>query len=556
MLANNSHLMTAPSIKFTLLRRYLAGAVFGLALTAAFPTIELWALAWVVPGLFFVAATELSGAGAFRFGYAAGLAQWLSTLYWLLFIPVAWYPILGWLALCAYLALYTAAWTWLVSRLAPIEFERCTFESARLLQLLGKLAQVPWHKRFLWALTGAAAWVALEMVRTHLLTGFPWLPLGTSQYKLVALIQVASVTGVYGVSFLIVWCSLSFVSALGVALGNNGRNLRWLHDLFVPGTVLLALVLWGNSRLTTEPLEARKIELAMVQPSIPQTMIWDPRENAARFAKLLELSEAAVATKPDLLIWPEAALPSFDVASYTAITNLVRTHRVWMIFGADEAETQFGANAEPEYVYYNSAVLINPAGQFVASYRKRHLVMFGEYIPLSRSFPFLRHFTPVKVGFTPGKEPVQFNLEDADAEISALICFEDIFPGLARKSLSDNTDFLLNLTNNGWFGESAAQWQHAVSALFRAIENGLPLVRCSNNGLTCWVDSRGRIRRIFRDESGTIYGSGILTVQIPLTSVGAKQTKTFYSMYGDLFGWGCVAATLAALIVKLGIRKP
>lgn len=549
-------LTAALQIKSPLPKRYLTGAVLGLALTAAFPIIGLWPLAWVAPGMLVMAAIGAGPADTFRIGYIAGLAQWLSTLYWLLLIPVTWYPILGWLALGAYLALYPAVWLWFVTKTAPVKVKQDNHGFAGGLDALVTFAEIPLHNRVCWALAAAAAWVALEIIRTHLLTGFPWLPLGASQFKLVQLIQIASVTGVYGVSFLVVWCSVSILSALAGAIRTDRRRLAWLGDVFLPGAVLLGLFLWGSSRLVTGAPTVRKIEVAMVQPSIPQTMIWDARENAARFAKIIELSKTALAgDKPDLLIWPEAALPSFDETTYTAITNLVMTHRVWMIFGADEVEARHDTETETDYNYFNSAILLSPSGQFVASYRKRHLVMFGEYIPLRRWLPFLGHLTPIQVGFTPGTQPAQFELDDPGAKISALICFEDIFPGLARKSVHNDTDFLLNLTNNGWFRESAAQWQHAVTALFRAVENGLPLVRCSNNGLTCWVDAHGRIRQIFRDEVGTIYGSGILKLQVPLQRPGETRARTFYTRHGDLFGWGCVAITLAIIVKKLRGRR-
>jgi apolipoprotein N-acyltransferase len=127
-----------------------------------------------------------------------------------------------------------------------------------------------------------------------------------------------------------------------------------------------------------------------------------------------------------------------------------------------------------------------------------------------------------------------------------LICFEDIFPHHTREYVDEDTDFLLNLTNNGWFGEGAAQWQHAANAVFRAVENGVPLVRCTNNGLTCWVDERGRMYDIYFPGTGDIYGVGFKLVKVPLLG-GRKREATFYRRHGDLFGWSCVAwAILAA----------
>jgi len=136
-----------------------------------------------------------------------------------------------------------------------------------------------------------------------------------------------------------------------------------------------------------------------------------------------------------------------------------------------------------------------------------------------------------------------------------LICFEDIFPHLAREYVDDDTDFLVNLTNNGWFGESAAQWQHAASALFRAVENGVPLLRCTNNGLTCWIDQHGRLRQILRDSRGTIYGAGFMTAEIPLLGIGQRHGRTFYNQHGDLFGWGCVGVAALMLLRKIFWRR-
>ncbi|MCS7336715.1 MAG: apolipoprotein N-acyltransferase [Verrucomicrobiae bacterium] len=524
---------------------------------AAFPPLGMAQLGWVVPALLFCVSGGNLGKHVFVCGYAAGFAQWLCTLYWLLLIPVAWYPVLGWLALSAYLALYTGAWTWFVWRLVPTGTETGCHSGVRKMGVLHGLAEAPWHRQIAWAIACAAAWVALEMARARLLTGFPWLPLGTSQYKLTELIQIASITGVYGISFLMVWASLGALVGVAVALRRAWRRPNWLLHLGLPLIAIAAVSVWGAARLDDKLESSRHIKLALVQPSIPQTMIWDPRENATRFSKLIELSQHALAGKPDMLVWPEAALPSFDAGSYATITNLVGTHRVWMVFGADEAEPRADAQGEPEYNYYNSAVLLDRAGAFIGTYRKRHLVMFGEYVPLSEWLPFLRHFTPVQGGFTPGDKPTEFTLDDLQVKFSVLICFEDIFPGLTRQSVGPDTDFVLNLTNNGWFGESAAQWQHAITALFRAVETGVPLVRCSNNGLTCWIDRCGRIRQVFRDSTGTIYGSGIMQVALPLTKRTGHSVITFYRKHGDLFGWACAAAavwTIGFVILKQSNR--
>ena len=141
------------------------------------------------------------------------------------------------------------------------------------------------------------------------------------------------------------------------------------------------------------------------------------------------------------------------------------------------------------------------------------------------------------------------------AKTATLICFEDVFPHHVREYAEDDTDFLINLTNDGWFGEGAEQWQHAGSAVFRAVENGLPLLRCCNNGLTCWIDSRGRLQQVFRDEAGRIYGAGVMTARIPVLSPGETRDPTFYNRHGDWFGWSCVGATALLLAQRLKVRR-
>jgi apolipoprotein N-acyltransferase len=315
---------------------------------------------------------------------------------------------------------------------------------------------------------------------------------------------------------------------------------------------------FGFRQLGADSPAERMLKVTLVQPSIPQTLIWDTSRDRERFQELVRLSEQALTNRPDLLVWPEAAVPSYarwDTNIYPAITNLVRQHHVWLILGSDDVGPPARPTRADEYEYYNASFLVTPDGDFVSRYRKRNLVVFGEYIPLVRWFPFVKWFTPIEGGFTPGNRPVPFTLGALGVKTATLICFEDMFPFLARESAEQDTDFLVNLTNNGWFGEGAAQWQHAAGAVFRAVENGLPLVRCSNNGLTGWADAHGRLRQVFRGERGTIYGPGFMTAEIPLLSAGEKRAPTFYHRHGDWFGWGCVGVMGIMLVQRLVGRR-
>ncbi len=528
--------------------RYLLAILGGLALAFSFPKFSVAGLAWVAPGLMLLAALGQSPARAFRIGYVAGLAFYLASLYWLLFIPFPIGAVAGWLALSAYLALYPAAWVWLCWKLFPTVaavYDRrigdSDFAGAHRAPLqLQPILAATWRQRALWALLCAALWVALEIIVGRFLSGFPWLFLGVSQYQILPLIQIASVTGVYGPSFLVVWFSVSLMIVLLRLVELPKNRWTWLAELRVPMVGVMAVVGFGFSRVFSLQPAERELKAALIQPSIAQELIWDRGEDANRFAKIMDLSKLALAGKPDLLIWPEAAMPAFTDENFRAITNLIATHKVWMVFGADDAERHPTATARDHYDYFNSAFLFDPNGRFAATYRKEQLVIFGEYVPLSRWLPFVKHLTPIEGGFTPGKGPVPFEVTAPRAKFSVLICFEDVFPHLARHYVNDNTDFLLNITNDGWFGHGAAQWQQAANAVFRAVENGVPLVRCTNNGLTCWIDARGRFRQINVSPDGDVYGAGFMIARIPLLTDGRKNEATFYRRHGDWFGWGCL----------------
>jgi apolipoprotein N-acyltransferase len=410
----------------------------------------------------------------------------------------------------------------------------------------------------LWAICGAALWVALEMLVSRLFTGFPWNLLGSSQYQMLPLIQVASVTGIYGVSFLAVWGSLSLLSAVVMVVRRPTARSAWLSEIVLPMLVVALVFQFGFRRLAAPEPAERTLKVALVQPSIPQTLIWDTSRDQQRFQELVRISEQALTNHPDLLVWPEAAVPSYarwDTNIYPAITNLVRQHHVWLILGSDDLGLPAHPTRPDEVEYYNASFLVNPQGEFINRYRKRNLVVFGEYIPLVRWLPFIKWFTPIEGGFTPGARPIPFTLNNPHVNTSVLICFEDIFPHLAREYAEDDTDFLVNLTNNGWFGEGAAQWQHAAGALFRAVENGLPLIRCSNNGLTACVDPQGRLRQIFRDDRSTIYGPGFLLADVPLLAKGERRVPTLYHQHGDWFGWLCVGIAVAALLRRCLPRR-
>jgi len=532
-------------------------------LAASLPKISIAGFAWIAPAILLGVGSGLSSGAIFRLGYLGGLASYLAQLYWLLLIPVDGLAIAaalsGWVALSGYLALYPAFWVWLcwesfpkasstVDEFTSIPDQTGFVRIARRIELLNPL------QRLLWPILCAVYWVALEMLAARLFTGFPWNLLGVSQYRMLPLLQISAFTGIYGVSFLIVWFSVSLLVCAGLLVGNPAASWRWRAPLLPPGLAVCAVAVFGMLEINHQPSPSgRELKAALIQPSIPQTLIWNTNENSVRFEQLIKLSQQAVdAQRPDVVIWPEAAVPNMlrhDPEVAGKVVDFVRTNKVWMIVGSDDAVIDPKSTDEPRYIFYNSSFLIGSDGLIQAAYRKRQLVIFGEYVPLVHWLPFLQWFVPGSTGnnFTPGKGAKPFHIASGDAITSVLICFEDIFPHLAPEYVSDDTDFLLNLTNNGWFGESAAQWQHAAGAVFRAIENRIPLVRCANNGLTCWVDQVGRMHEVYFHNSSNVYQSGYKGVRIPLLAKGEKRQRTFYGRHGDVFGWTCAAIAFAQL---------
>ena len=495
----------------------------GAALATAFPKFSYSSVAWIVPGLWLWLGR--SSGSPFRTGFIAGMSFALAALHWLLFIPVAIMPIFAWLALSAYLGLYYGSWVCLCTRLRP---QPRAGESEASLVL-----------RVAWALGCAVLWVALEMIVGRMFSGFPWLFLGGSQFNVTPVIQIASVTGIYGVSFLAVWFSVALIAALERVRLRPGARPFWLGDMVLPLLTLMAVVATGFWKIAHFNPPRRTVRTALIQPSIPQVMIWDPQESNARFRQLIDLSRQALREKPDLILWPEASVPKmlrYDQETFDAVTALAREHQVWMILGVDDAEP-----AGPGVThYFNSSFLVSPQGKLLDRYNKRQLVIFGEYIPLVKWLPFIKYLTPIEGGFTAGTEVTPFRLPGLDLETSVLICFEDVFPHVTRSSVAEATDFLINLTNDGWFGEGAAHWQQAGIAAFRAVENGLPLVRAANNGISCWVDAIGVLHAVEFPDQRSVYAAGYKIVDVPLMS-GAAGRPTFYRRHGDWFGWGCVA---------------
>jgi apolipoprotein N-acyltransferase len=277
--------------------------------------------------------------------------------------------------------------------------------------------------------------------------------------------------------------------------------------------------------------------MSLVQPSVPQTLQWDPDEQGRTFTKIENLSRQAMALEPEVLVWPEGTF-GLTETNYSRMVALIGKNGPDWILGADDSVTrEAGTGDRLGVARYNAAFLRRGDGSMPPAYWKRRLVPFGEYVPLARWLPFLKWITPIGDGFDSGDRPWTFRFTGG-ATAAPVICFEDVFPHGIRDHVQPGVDFILGITNDGWFAESAAQWQHTSSAVFRAVENGVALVRVCNNGITGWWDACGTPRDLLGYPDGNVYAPGVLLITVPM---GLPRSETPYHRHGDLFAQGSLA---------------
>lgn len=476
----------------------------GGALALAFPATEIPLLAWVALVPVFGCALARPPREAFGDGWLAGVVFFTLLLGWLDYTfrtysaipwPLTWLPIVG---LAGYLGLYiggvAAAASWLARRLGRG-----------------------------WALAAAPVlWVALEWLRGHLLSGFPWGLLGYSQYRQLPLIQVAEWTGVYGVSFLIALVNAALAGALAAGWRRGAPGL-----LGAVGLVLLSV--WaGRGSVTTAEEEA--LVVAIVQPNVEQAIKWDPDFQARTMAVYRALTLEAARAGPAVVIWPETAVPAIlrlDPAMLDGLTKLSGAIRAPLILGAVDVGG-LGGNR-----YYNSAVLLSVRG-IEMSYDKIHLVPFGEYIPLRWLIGFVQRWAEFISEFAAGTRQTVFPL--AEGSFGVVICYEGLFPELFRGFVSGGARFMVNITNDAWFGRTSGPWQHLAVLPFRAVEHRVALARAANTGVSAVIEPSGRIRATL-----PLFERGVLTARLPL-----RRRVTFYTRFGDLFAYLCLGLTGAS----------
>lgn len=385
-------------------------------------------------------------------GYMVGLFSNLIIFFWFwgTFKAAGMNPLLTlscWVALCAVLALYFAVFKLCADKIKP--------------SLV---------RPFLLA----AIWVGLEIVRSHALTGFPWALLAHTQAYHPSLIQISAITGALGVSFLIV-----LINGAVESLIQRHHKWGWIG----PALCLCLCLGYGLKRLNTNDIHGRPLKVALLQGNIDQYQKWDEQYEYLIREVYADLAQKAAVEKPDIIVWPESAIPAWypNESFYLVwVSTLVKQTDTYHLIGAVTSE-----NGNE----FNSAFVLSPDGVINDHYNKRHLVPFGEYIPFGN---FLKKWI-VYLGqlgvFDAGQKEAVLNINSYKCALS--ICYEAIFPELIRHS-AQQSDVIVNITNDGWFLDTAAPEQHYVTNIFRAIENDRPVIRAANTGISALIDSRGR----------------------------------------------------------------
>jgi apolipoprotein N-acyltransferase len=527
------------------LPRFLA-VVTGALLLIAFPKFDLGFLTWFALIPLFYATRGRSVREGFWLGWLAGFVFFFFVFNWIWHVTSAGWPaleeilaVLTWIwgqavvaLLAGYLAIYFGAWG------AAVAAATRRFGSGSIGANLAIMFLL------------SAAWVAQEWLRGWVITGFPWNKLGDSQHAnsgaALGLAQIADITGVYGISFILCIFNLGIVLTVEKFRRDRGFGRRPHIELFVAiGLVLLAWQ-YGMRAVMQHRPGGEPLTVTLIQPNIPQEVKEDKALADFSRKQLRDLTETAIAhTKPQLILWPETATPDYfrwDKECFQTISNVVKRTGAYLLTGSMDLD---GHENPKTARSYNAAFLVQPNLRIQKPYWKMHLVPFGEYVPLERWLPFMKYLTPIPGSFDHGTDYTLQRLDSPPVSIAPLICFEDTFAYLPRNFVRRGATLLVNVTNDGWFKESAGAYQHAACAVFRAIETRTPMIRCANNGLSGYVDTLGRIvDYIHGGPKDDIFITGWKTLTIPVTPAGAARSLTFYVRYGDVFAFACIGLTL------------
>jgi apolipoprotein N-acyltransferase len=501
------------------MRTVLTGALFVAAYVLGTPGYDVPALPLLCMAPFLALASGAASvrAAAWR-GWIAGTAASVPLYYWIAY-TVAVEGKLGWA-----LGALAAA---LVSAYVGAYFSAAAAAARRLEERFGE--------RGFWAFP--LAWVALELARTYLFSGFPWMLLGYAFAGSPALRQAADIAGVPGLSFL---ACLSGASLYVAGRRLSPGSIRPAALALLPALAVV-LFLLGYGRFALAGLArpgsgGEALKVAIAQGGIDQSAKWEPGNQARTMDLYEELTVRARDEGARVVVWPETAAPFFygwEREMTRRMDGIAVRAGVPLVFGAPWYDPAGGGK------YYNSVFHMDARGVVLGRYDKRHLVPFGEYIPLRPVLFFLRKLTLGEEDFTAGTNSSLFRVDGT--RVSASVCYEAVFPAILREGVRDGAGWLVNVTNDAWFGDTVAPRQHLAMARLRCVEFRRPMVRAANSGISAVVDSGGEIVSFL----------GLSRRGVVVASIRPGEGETLYAKTGEIFGVSCIIITVLTLFFPL-----
>ncbi|MBD3180758.1 apolipoprotein N-acyltransferase [Candidatus Poribacteria bacterium] len=495
-------------------KRYLQAALSGVLLILAFPGINLSSLAWVALVPLLVAVYDANWKQSLISGLISGFVYFVGTLNWFMalgpFSSIFW-VVLGLLVLSLYVSCYVIIFAGTINYINRfwINFKR---------NGMGVF------QRITYILFAAAVWTGMEILRGHVATGFPWVALCHTQWRNLPILQLCSVTGMYGITFLIVSINAAF--ALFVIDIRTWKLSA--KAALVPLVFLILSLIYAGFALNQSPTD-EKIKIALIPGNIRQKdkiMSWGRADWI--FNRYARITNRAAKENPDLIVWPETSVPRYTFSAGFVpleVKTLVKNWGAYFLIGSPHKVW------EGRRKTYNGAFLLSPDGEIMDLYYKMHLVPVSEYFPMKEFLPEKIQRMVVGVSdWDAGSKYTIFSMPPAKFGLS--ICFESIFPGISRKFASKGTNLAGIITNDAWFEGTYAPEQHLSMAPFRAVENNTSVFRCANNGISCIIDPWGRIGNVLEPNADDEYTFGEAMLH---------PGGTIYTRLGDYFPWACLA---------------
>ena len=514
-----SALISFTSLKQLFDRRGVLAIASGILIALSFPNPGLSFLAWIALIPLLIALEESSPREAFRIGLTCGITAYAFILYWLNIVFTQY----GHLPWAVSIPVYSLLVLWLA-----LFYALSTF-IARLGELIGIKA----------AFTLPVAWVAFDFIRSFLFSGFAWAMLGHSQFRTLPLIQIADLAGVYGITLLIILANIVLHRALRAV---SGAGVPYpVKSALILLILMLGTLFYGfNSLNGADRADSKPLRVALIQGNIPQDVKWSPAFREHTLDTYERLTREAAKGGVDLIVWPESAVPFFfqdEPLQAERIRNLARELNACLLFGSPAHELRNGRST-----FLNSAFMISPRGETVGRADKMHLVPFGEYVPLGNILTFINKIVVGIGDFAPGERAV--TLDTGSTKLGVQVCYEVIFPELARQYVQAGARVLVAITNDAWFGRSSAPYQHLAISTFRAIETRTPLIRAANTGVTAIVDQNGHISTM----------TGLFVEAYRTGEIQPGRGKSLYLTIGDTPAWLCVLLT-AGIALLVWIKR-